>query len=313
MSFLEGDRGALLVAVCISAIIWLLVKLSKDDFITRTEVLFEYNAPSDKLYTSLPPKQMEVWVRGKGFDLLSEHFSRRPNVVRYTLSDAPVQTISSAQLRSKISEVLQGKSLQLGELGMDGIVIQLEPAASKEVPVRLDADIGFGANFQLIDSIRVSPPLVVATGPASLVSELVEQPTQKLVLQGIASSETRAVVPLVPHENPQMTFHPDSVEVVVFADRFTEKTVIVPISVVNNADSVAIFPRTAQLSFRVSLGKFGLIGSDNFAIEADFSKIDPSGNTLPLHVSTVPAFVDNVSIRPKAVEYYFHVGAKGKK
>lgn len=303
--WLSDDRSALIVSLTIAAVIWLLVKLSKDGFMTERRIFVEFVLPADKLLVTPLPKYFVVKVRGRGFDILSDYFSKNQKKIRFDLADEKNQLTSSIELKEKIRVLLMSQNLYLESfVTNEPVNIQLEKASSKMLPVRLVSNISFAPNYQLVDSILVEPKQIKVAGVHSIINQLTDIQTNILEIKNIEAYQTVVKLPLKHPNNAQVFFSPDTVNVTIKADKFTERTLAVSIKAINNKDSIMIFPNNAMVTFRVSLSNFEKATQNDFRVEADFSKADALGNTLPLQLKKWPLYATDLSIRPKAVEYF---------
>ena len=99
---------------------------------------------------------------------------------------------------------------------------------------------------------------------------------------------------------------PKSVQLVVPVDEFTEKTISIPIKLVNNRNyyKVKVFPQRVKITFTTALNRFAEMDEDFFEASADLSLWHDHGyTTLPVKLTRVPAYCKIVKIEPQNIDF----------
>ena len=98
---------------------------------------------------------------------------------------------------------------------------------------------------------------------------------------------------------------PDSIDLQIFVDLFTEKTVSVPIYCENIPSNKVLrtFPLKANITFRVSANQFNNANEDNFVVVVDYNQIKEDSKNCKLILRSQPAGVSNIRISPETVEF----------
>jgi len=288
----------------IALIFWLLVKLSQTYKTTR-EYTIDYIVPESMVLAEPPAKAVKVTIAGKGFDLISNYFRNRKNEIKFELSEAPEQTLTTSLISDKIQNILSG-NIEVSDVNTDFIFLKVEKKAQKKVPLVFNSQLDFAPRIYLIDSISLSADSVSVSGPKSYIETLHDWPTDTLKLSNIQKNGTHKL-PLTRPVNAQIVPAFDVIDVTLKVDEFTEKEVIVPIIVKNAPDSLKIFPENIKLSFTVGLSNYNLVSSADFTVEVDLKDIplDTEKNTIPVLLSNRPSIVHNINVNPKSVEFFF--------
>jgi YbbR domain-containing protein len=100
--------------------------------------------------------------------------------------------------------------------------------------------------------------------------------------------------------------YPRSVQVTIPVNEFTEKTIEVPVKLVNNSDyyNVKVFPQKVKVTFTTSLNKYAEMDEDLFEAVADLNMWKKySYNVLPVMLTKLPEFCRIVKIEPKNIDF----------
>ncbi|MBI5914166.1 MAG: hypothetical protein HY842_02220 [Bacteroidetes bacterium] len=294
------ERRVLLLCLVISLVVWLFVKLSKS-YETRTQVLLEYQLPMGYRFSDVPSKSLEVSLSGTGWELLTNAIFRHRPKVAFSLSGSPKAEIERNEIIRKIEEKI---ALNVTDLSQDHISVAFDSVFSRKVKVVLDSAISFQNGYFIRDSISLTPDSIVIFGPAKLLEGIFELKTEKLAMS-CPEKNFRKTLKI---NNPQPDlFEISTTETEVFipVEQYSEKTVAVPVRVVNSTDSIRLVPAVVQLKCVVGLSRFKAVSAADFRVEADFSETLNTGgqHTISLSLARQPKWVHSAVFSPKAVEY----------
>ena len=97
-----------------------------------------------------------------------------------------------------------------------------------------------------------------------------------------------------------------SAQVQVPVNEFTEKTINVPVTLVNNSDyyNVNILPKKVKVTFTTTLNKYAEISEEYFEAQANLNMWKQYGyKVLPIKVTKLPDFCRIVKIEPQNVDF----------
>ncbi len=303
-SFFNSDRAILMFCIGIALIFWLLVKLSQNYKTTRDYVI-TYSLPEGKTFVEYPINTVKATIRGKGWDLISNHFRNKNAAINYDLSGLPSQPINSNSIIDKIQNILP-VNVEAIDVNIDYYSVLVENKSEKKVPIVLNTELEYAPRFHLGDSIQLLTDSVTVSGPISIIQNLENWQSEILVLKNIQVSDTHKVA-LVTPSNTQLSLSQNEIEIDLKIEEFTEKDVFVPIIVKNAPDSLKIFPENIKMSFTVGLSNYNLISSSDFIAEVDLKDIplNTEKNTIPVLVTKHPSYIKNLIFNPKSVEFFF--------
>lgn len=298
------ERVILLICMGIALLFWIFIKLSQDYSAVKS-IQFQVTIPEDKTLIEPPPKDMKIEMRGSGWDLLYDFFISQEIKLSFNLQDQDFLSRSRNQLLSDIRNKLYSKSLDVRSLNYDGIQFRLDDKLSKKVPVKVHASLNFAPGYQQKQSILIDPDSISITGPASLLDSITYWPTDSLVMSNISVNLSQSLN--LQKTPPSLSVQPQSVNLSLNVEQFTENTLFVPLEIQNGPDSILrIFPKNVSVNYIVGISQFNTIQPDSFKIIADFADIDiySPNNKVGVQLTRQPKLVRNVSFSPKTASFF---------
>ena len=112
-------------------------------------------------------------------------------------------------------------------------------------------------------------------------------------------------VNLQPSNEGNLYVYPKSVQAIIPVDEFTEKTLEVPVKLINNNfTNVKVFPQKIKITFTTSLSRYPEMDEDLFEAVADLNLWRDKGySTLPVKLIRVPPFGKVVKIEPANIDF----------
>lgn len=301
-AFLKTDRAILTACISIAFVFWFMTKMSysyKSSFFIR----LDYTLPDEKVFTTLPPKQLEVDIEGTGWQLLSIFVSRREPVLEIMATNKEISKVSAAVLRNKVMDFVDNSKIL--HIIPEYIPIQTEKAATKTVPIELDYQITLAPLFQFKDSIVISPKEVQITGPASVVKAIDKWKTTPLILQNVKKSIETSLM-LKTHPNLNIRFDTSKVLCTAKVEETTEKQLEVPVFIENAPDDLllVLLPKVVTVYCRVGLSDYEKLKGSDFKVVIDFKKIDLNKEEkITVVLKEYPNYVSKISVKPQKVDF----------
>jgi len=305
LTAIERRRLSVFITCLVLAVIaWVFVSLSNDHRYVVKEVVNFKNAPQRRAYRSLQSDTVDVTMQGSGWQMLFSKMDARNRVVNIDLHtlDTKNFVVLGSQLKQINAE--RDAANQILAVNPDTLYFDFTSRMVKKVPVKLLLAISYQKRFALADRISIKPAYVTISGPANHIEKITEWPTDSLKLNNINEDyKTRLNLRLV--RDGSMVVFPKAVEVGIPVDEFTEKTLEVPVKLLNhNYDNVKIFPQKVKLTFTVSLKKYAETDENDFEAVADLDLWRNKGySTLPIKLTHIPSFCKIVSIEPQNIDF----------
>ncbi|AYL96962.1 CdaR family protein [Mucilaginibacter celer] len=290
--------------LALAVVAWIFTTLSDPIPYTIREVLLFKNAPQKRAFHSLQPDTVNVTIRGTGWQML---FSKMNG-------DSKPLTVDLRTLENRNYVVLSSQLKQI-DAGKEGIsqVIAIDPDTLyfdfsnrlvKKVPVQLLSGVSYQKQFAVSGNITIKPAYITVSGPVERLKEITSWKTDSLKLSGI-NETVNARVNLQPSSEGNLNIYPKSVQVIIPVDEFTEKTLEIPVKLINNNyTDVKVFPQKIKVTFTTSLSRYPDMNEDLFEAIADLDLWRYKGySTLPVKLIRIPPFCKVVKIEPANIDF----------
>ncbi len=303
LKFLKTDRAILVLCIVAAMIFWLTNKMS-ETFQSEGEVALKFEIPPGTVMTSALPKSIKVMYEGTGWDLLRNK----------QLNEVKIEVLNRRTLFTKDQIIDLVKQYNPGNVTIDDINVSyfdaiLAEQFQKRIPIELKEDIKLVDQY-FLKSIQLVPDSVTISGPQELIDPITKWETQVVNLKNLKNStETKiGLKKLSEIDNEQIiAFSPNEIQVNLEVEQYTEKSLFIPIKIVNGPDSLKIFPDKIKLDCKVSLNDYDRISFRDFEAQVNLKDVvlDAENNTIPVLLTTQPPNVSNIRFNPKSVEFFF--------
>ena len=305
--FVSKDVLSFLVFLLFSATFWFVNALNKERELSLTFPIEYSGVPQNLLFEQDLPEELELKVKDLGLNLWS-YFGRKrtPVIVKFdqSVKEKGVFRVSNMELRALISErLLPSTSILL--ITPENISSNYVKLHTKKLPVRFISDITLEDQFMFCDPIIINPKMVEVYGPREVLDTLTEIETEKFVLKALNDTVTKTVL-LKPIKST--TFSVNEITVFACAEMFTEKSVLLPVQIVNNPDNLAIlsFPAVVKVIFNIGVSNYKSFTNDDIQIVIDFNEINRKDlSKKKLKIINNKPYISNIRIQPEEVEFLF--------
>lgn len=305
----QKERNTLLtflIFVLISAVLWFLIKLSKD-YSTQGVFLVHYTEVPVNKWISTPEQSVKVSFVADGFVTLG-HYLVRPHrrVVEIPLDEVPYRLEGGYTYSYSSQYVVERVANRLGipatsvTINDDKQFFNMEDLQSKELPVSVVSEIHPERQYRVYGTPKVTPPAVVVYGPKNILDTLSVIHTEALQADGVSEDFQREMK--LDFLDGAVRSETATATVSVDLERFTEMDVEVPVTVTDSL-SVRFFPETMTLKCMVAIKDYGSITPASFQVVADTSQLHQLQPLLDLHLVRIPDHVQVLKASPAKVEY----------
>ena len=284
---------------------WVIVSLSNTYNYTVKQVITFKNAPQRRAFHSLQSDTVTTMVKGTGWQMLFSHMQPENRAVKVDLRslDKDNFVVLSAQLAA----INDAKSInnKIVSFEPDTLYFDFTNRATKRIPVKLSAALSYQQQFEQSDNITIKPAYVTVSGPANSIQKIQDWHTDSVKLRNL-SETVKTRVNLAASKEGNISIYPKAVEVTIPVNEFTEKTIEVPVKLINNYQyyNVKIFPQKVKVTVITSLNKYPGMDDDLFEANADLELWRKSHySALPVVLSKLPDFCRVVKIEPKNVDF----------
>jgi hypothetical protein len=302
-----------LICFLLASAIWLLIALSKT-YTTVVDFPVEYvNIPEDKVIINKLPKTVSLELSSHGFGLLSYKLFTNEKTLKINISKYQSEevgefnrsVIESKNLFDDITDQL-GNHITVHRFIPDVISIDFNKKTTKLVPVVLDSDISFKAQYKLDGKIELFPKAVTITGPKMILDTLSFIRTKKIKLKDLKGEVSKSIGFNIDSDIKDIEYS-SNVIVKIPVDKFTEGSIMVPLGVLNEPRGyrVKTFPDSVLVKYDVGLNNFNRIGPNMFkaAVEMPDTTEIADYDKLQVKLLLTPETVQNSRVSPSKVEF----------
>ncbi|AMR32049.1 hypothetical protein A0256_11770 [Mucilaginibacter sp. PAMC 26640] len=305
LSAIERRRLSAFITCLVCAIFaWLFTTLSNPHKYTVKQALLFKNAPQRRAFHSLQSDTVNAIVQGTGWQMLFAKMGDERKIVSVDL-----QTLESRNylvLSNQLKQINARKDPEREIVGFspDTLYFDFSNRSVKKVPVELVTTINYQRQFAQSGATVIKPSYVIVSGPAEVLSRIKSWKTDSLVLTDLNESiNTRLNLKAASEGN--LSVLPKSVMVNIPVDEFTEKTMEIPVKLINNRNfyDVKIFPQKVKVTFTTSLKDYPDMNDDDFEAVADLDQWLQGYRVLTVRLTHMPSYSKIVKIVPQNVDF----------
>jgi hypothetical protein len=307
----QGNTRVKILFLVLSAVLWLLIKLSKPGYETVVKLpLVIQNIPEEQVLVSTSHDKLSLRLRSNGFNLLKYSFWRY-NEVKLDLSDmAPDSALryqwSSAEMTRELTDQLS-KQVTVLSIQPDTIAVALNRMITRAIPVKPQIEWDPTGPRVLYEAPRCEPAEVKVTGPRQQVEAIDTLYTETWRLGAPEQDSLQRRLNLALPATDALKFPQRQVRVTVKMARLTEKTVAVPVELRHQPSDleVELFPSQIEVIYQVALRDYNTVNAKGFELYIDLKEeaLWQEKRFLSVKVGTIPPQVRNFRLTRKRVEY----------
>jgi YbbR domain-containing protein len=290
----------------LSAGFWVLQSL-KQDYEIELNIPVKYKGVSSHtLFTTDPPKQIEVFVKDKGSVLLNYVMGRTfvPIEIPFEINEdgAGLLKISNKELVNSIKKQLLNSTSIVSIMPSD-LAIASIPQYSKIVPVQFSGTIQLKAGYQLQDSVTITPSSIKVYAAQELLDTLNCVYTKFEEIESLKNNFS-TTIPLLPLAGVSML--PSEIDLSFSAEEYVEKTLQVKVSHKNLPQGIKLktFPSAIQVMCSIPLSQFKELTDEQLEITLDYTALETHVNRLiPVSITQKPAWVNVLKLSPEKLEF----------
>jgi YbbR domain-containing protein len=297
--------SAFFICLALAALAWIFTTLSGNFQFEAKAVLSFKNTPRKRAFHSLQNDTVDLTVQGTGWQMLFQRMSGLNKPVEVDLRALVKQDYIVLNSQLKQINAQRDADQQIVSINPDTLYFDFSDRAVKRVPVHLVSDLHYQQQFAQSGDAVIDPAYVTVSGPNNVIGDIKSWNTDSLVQDSI-NEAIRTSIPLQPVKEADLNVYPRMVHVRVPVDEFTEKTIQVPVKLINNPNfyNVKIFPQKVSITFTTSLRKYPELDDEFFEASADLSLWQQRGySSLPIKLTRQPEYCRIVKIEPQNVDF----------
>lgn len=303
---LEQKRfGAVLLCVFCAIGAWLFLALNKKyPYTVQTELLYK-DEPQGKAFKALQPDTVDLKVEGTGWQLLFARLRIKPPSITVSLQklNSRSYVVFSEQL-DQVNRQLE-TSQKIISIKPDTLYFDFSRRTNKRVPLKLISKLSFAPQFGISKETELTPSYVNISGPHEELEKIHVWHTDSLKLSEI-NKNVDVRVNILKNPISNVSIYPANVGVKIPIDEFTEKTIEVPLSILNNKEyyDVKLYPKKVTVVLLVALSNYAKTDEDQLKAVVNLNEWKVlQHNKLSVKINKLPEFAKLVSITPSSVDF----------
>lgn len=304
---------AFLVCLFISTAFWFLIRFS-EEFKETIMYPVTYNYPfKNKIIVSQADQYLLLSYKIKGFELyLNKYLYKKRHLVLNTgkvsllkEGDKYKAEINTYKFTKQIAEQLEIQQDDI-TINPDTVILFFIDKYQKTVPVKLNLMLSFEKQFELSSKVKFVPDSITITGTKKDLDAISYIETEFISLRNLNKNKYLTIKLLKPGSSDRIDISTDKVTCNISVDKFTEETLKVPVSLINNpkVKSIRIFPDKIEITFTVALNDYNKVNTSMFRAVADYKEMkDNENNKIKVKILSKPEMVKITRIKPEKVEY----------
>ncbi len=295
-----------LVFLVISAVLWFMIKLTKE-YTSQTSFFVTYTEVPVNKWVSTSQQTVKLSFVADGFVTLRHNLVRPQyrsitislNEVPYRLEGGNTYSYSSQYVAERVADWL-GVPTGNVTVNDDKQFFNMEDLQSKELQVRVPLEVKTQRQYQVYGQPHVTPSSITVYGPKNMLDTMTAVYTATLH----AANASEDVVQTVAVDLYDGAIRSDvtAVEVLVDVEQYTEIDVEVPVKA-NSQLNLRFFPETIKVKCLVPIKDYASISGASFLMLADSEQLHQLQPLLDVKLVQVPEHVQVLKTEPQQVEY----------
>lgn len=306
----EKKRDHLIFLICLlfAAFFWLLIKLS-DSYSVSYRMKIKYShQPAGKLITALNDSATTVHFKSNGYNLLDLILHGSLDSLKVDLRQCDIKKDADGQYFINTVSLRESTAQQLGvndrdvEFTKPKLSFSMERLHKKRMKVFALLDVTFKSQSRLY-SFKIIPTTIIVYGPNQIIDTLKGLNTATIHLENIENSQKVKVDIHNPYPR-MLRLLPPKVTVNLDVEKYTERSLQIPIDVSEIHPNIRTFPNTAVVNFNVFIRDYEKIHANQFKLIPNIKNINlRKVKKLRLELISKPKDISNERIVPSEVEF----------
>ncbi|WP_316802800.1 YbbR-like domain-containing protein [Pedobacter nototheniae] len=296
---------SLLACLVLAVAAWLFLALNNKYVYTAKTVLIYKNFPQKRAFHPLQSDTVDLQVEGTGWQLLFARLRINPQSIAVSLNQLNSKEfiVFSDQLYN-INKQLES-SQKVISVKPDTLYFDFTKRTVKRVAIKLIQKVDFTKQYGISSDIQLNPKYVTVTGPIEELDKITEWSTDTLKLVKLQNNATvRVAMQHSTHKN--VSIFPSTVEVKLPVDEFTEKTIEVPLKIINNRNynSIKLYPKKIKVTFMVALSNYEQVDESFIQASVDADEwLNLHHNQFTVKITEFPDYCRLIKVFPSKIDF----------
>ncbi|MVN92318.1 YbbR-like domain-containing protein [Mucilaginibacter aquatilis] len=288
----------------IATVAWILATLSGTYSFTVKQAITFKNAPQKRAFRALQPDTVEAIMQGTGWQVLFSKVSSSTEPVKVDLHTLEHSNYIALNTQiAQINKVMDARH-KIIAFTPDTLYFDFTNRVVKRVPIEPVLNLTYQQQYQQSEKIQLKPAYVTLNGPGNVIEHITSWKTDTLKLDNV-NQPINTTLGLQPVKEGNISIYPKSTQLKVPVEEFTEKTLSIPVKLINNVHyyNVKMVPHRVNITFTVPLSRYTELDEDFFEATADFGLWEQGYTVLPVNITRVPAYCRIVKTVPRNINF----------
>jgi YbbR domain-containing protein len=304
LSVSERRRLSVFVTCLMLALVaWVFATLSGTYSFKVKQALVFKNAPLRRAFKALQPDTVEATMQGNGWQMLFSRVGQNSQPITVDLHT--LEHKNYIALTTQIEQINKKKDIdhKIIAFNPDTLYFDFTNRMVKKIRVEPVLNIKYQPQYAIAGKVTVNPAYVTLNGPGNVISKINTWKTDTLKMQNV-NDRIYTTLQLQPASG-NISIYPKTVQVKIPVEEFTEKTLKIPVKLVNNPHyyNVKVFPQQVSVTFTTPLSRYVELDEDFFEATVDFSLWEQGYTVLPVNIVRMPGYCRIVNIEPRNVDF----------
>ncbi len=306
----EKKRDHLIFLICLlfAASFWLLIKLSDNYSVSYRMKLKYSHQPAGKLITALKDSTATVHFKSNGYNLLDLILHGSLDSLKVDLRQCDIKKDADGLYSINTGNLRESAAQQLGvndrdiEFSKPKLRFSMERLHKRRIKVSARLDLTFKSQFRLY-SFKIIPATITVYGPNQIMDTLKGLNTATIHLENLENGQKVKVNIHNPYPR-MLRLLPPQVTVDLDVEKYTERSLQIPVDVLGIHPDIRTFPNTAVVNFNVFIRDYEKVNANQFKLIPNIKNINlRKVKKLRLELISKPKDISNERIVPSEVEF----------
>lgn len=288
----------------LALIAWVFAMLSGTYSFTVKQTLTFKNVPQRRAFRALQPDTVEATMQGTGWQMVFSHVADEKQPVAIDLHT--LEHSNFIALNTQIGQInkLRDATHKIISFQPDTLYFDFTNRMVKKIRVEPVLNINYQPQYAVSGKIIIKPAYVTLNGPGNVIEKISTWKTDTLTLKGVNEPIT-GTLQLQKVKEGNISIYPKSVQVRIPVEEFTEKTLKIPVRLINNQHyyNVKIFPQHVTVTFTTPLSRYTELDENFFEATVDLKLWEEGYTVLPVSITRMPAYCKIVKITPRNIDF----------
>jgi YbbR domain-containing protein len=288
----------------LALIAWVFAMLSGTYSFTVKQTLTFKNVPQRRAFRALQPDTVEATMQGTGWQMIFSHVADEKQPVNIDLHT--LEHSNFIALNTQISQINKSRDAthKINSFQPDTLYFDFTNRMVKKIRVEPVLNIKFQPQYAVSGKIMIKPAYVTLNGPGNVIEKISTWKTDTLTLKGVNEPIT-GTLQLQKVKEGNISIYPKGVQVRIPVEEFTEKTLKIPVRLINNQHyyNVKIFPQHIKVTFTTPLSRYTELDENFFEATVDLKLWEEGYTVLPVSITRMPAYCKIVKITPRNIDF----------